>query len=83
MRAREVSSTPNRDFAAAIEAIYAAAAVPTLWVDALRAIADCFGDIGANLIYKRDDGSVGLIVTPNMQAAHDDYAAGWWKQDIR
>jgi DNA-binding CsgD family transcriptional regulator len=83
MPALEVSPPPNRDFAAAVEAIYAAAAVPTLWVNALRAIADCFGDIGANLIYKRDDGSVGLIVTPNMQAAHDDYAAGWWKQDIR
>ena len=70
-------------FVAAVEAIYAAAAAPHLWVEALQAIADSFGDVGANLIYRRDDGGVGTIVSPGLLAAHEDYDSGWWRQDIR
>lgn len=70
-------------YANAIEAIYAAAASTERWRDALEAIAAYFGDVGANLIYSRDDGSTATIVSAGLQAAHDDYQRGWWEQDIR
>jgi DNA-binding CsgD family transcriptional regulator/PAS domain-containing protein len=71
-------------FVAAVEAIYAAAAAPSAWPDALQAIADCLGDVGSLLIYQRDDGSFGTIVSPKLEAAQRDYAQReWWRQDIR
>jgi hypothetical protein len=42
-------------FSRVVEEIYAAAPDPSRWP---MTIADYFGDVGANLIYKRDDGSV-------------------------
>ncbi len=44
---------------------------------------DAFGDVGANLLYIRDDGSFGIIVTPSLRAVVDDYHREWWKHDIR
>lgn len=70
-------------FARAVEAIYAAAADAEQWPRALQVIADCFGDIGANLIYRRDDGSTATIASPGLHAAQEDYQRGWWQQDIR
>src|SRR5690349_16439506 len=70
-------------FSRVVEDIYSAAPDPSRWPATLQAIADYFGDVGANLIYKRDDGNVVTIVSPSLQAAHDDYDAGWWQQDIR
>src|SRR5262249_2560665 len=48
---------------AAVEAIYETAAAPARWPWALGRIADCFGDVGAVLLYKRDNGSFGTIVS--------------------
>ena len=79
----DMSAGTEALFARAVEAIYRAAVAPALWVDALQAIADCFGDVGANLIYRRDDGSAGTIVSPGLQTAHEEYDAGWWREDIR
>ena len=73
----------NDPFVKAVEAIYDAAAAPTHWPAALQAIADCSGDVGAVLIWQRDDGGFGTIVPPSLQAAQDDYQSGWWRQDIR
>jgi DNA-binding CsgD family transcriptional regulator len=70
-------------FSRAVEEIYAAAPEPSRWPIALQAIADCFGDIGSNLIFNRSDGATATIVSPGLQAASDDYATGWWQQDIR
>src|SRR3954469_17387345 len=70
-------------FTKAVEAIYDAAAEPDRWPATLQTIADCFGDVGANLIYMRDDGSTATIVSPSLQAAHEDYQNGWWQQDLR
>jgi DNA-binding CsgD family transcriptional regulator len=70
-------------FVAAVEAIYGAAAVPSRWPDALQAIADCFGDVGANLIYRRDDGRIATIVTPSLAIAQRDYEQNWWQHDPR
>jgi len=42
-----------------IEALYHCAAEPSRWPDALQTVADCFDDFGANLIWRRDDGSFG------------------------
>jgi DNA-binding CsgD family transcriptional regulator len=84
------SSPPNSEtriesasFVAAVEAIYSTAAQPDMWPNALQATADVFEDIGANLIWRRDDGSFGTIVSPALRMAQLDYEAGWWRQDIR
>ncbi|WP_407178011.1 helix-turn-helix transcriptional regulator [Bradyrhizobium sp. STM 3562] len=67
----------------AIEAIYDAAPDPSRWPEALGAIADCFGDVGALLGWLRDDGSVGTIVSANLVEAQRDYEEnGWTRRDI-
>ncbi|MGR9471034.1 hypothetical protein [Rhizobium leguminosarum] len=48
-------------FHSAIAAIYDAALSPSSWPSALDAIAQCFDDIGALLLYSRDDGNFGYI----------------------
>ena len=73
----------GESFVAAVEAIYAAAAAPALWPDALQAIADCFGDRGAILIYMREDGSSGLISSPAIAIAAEEYNREWWRHDFR
>lgn len=76
---------PDRDaFVVAVEAIYDAAAAPARWPQALQAIADSFGDVGAILIYQREDGGFGSICSPRLEAAQRDYDVGeWWRQDVR
>jgi DNA-binding CsgD family transcriptional regulator/PAS domain-containing protein len=71
-------------FLRAVEAIYDAAPDPTHWPQTLQAIADVFDDIGANLLWRRDDGSFGNIVSPNLRGALDAYEREeWWRHDIR
>jgi DNA-binding CsgD family transcriptional regulator/PAS domain-containing protein len=67
----------------AVEAIYAAAPDPALWPQALQGIAHCFDDFGANLIWQRDDGQFGVIVSPALEPAAKEYAREWWRHDIR
>ena len=71
-------------FVEAVEAIYDAAPAPERWPVALQAIADAFGDVGAHLIYQREDGAYGTICSPGLEAAQRDYDAGeWWRHDVR
>ncbi|WP_298922677.1 helix-turn-helix transcriptional regulator, partial [uncultured Bosea sp.] len=71
-------------FVAAVEAIYDAAPAPERWPAALQAIADSFGDVGAHMIYQRDDGTYGSICSPGLEAALRDYETGeWWRHDVR
>jgi DNA-binding CsgD family transcriptional regulator/PAS domain-containing protein len=73
----------NSQFVAAVEAIYESAAAPARWPTALDRIADCFGDVGAILLYKRDNGSFGTIVSPVLEEAQRAYEREWWKHDIK
>ena len=50
---------------------------------ALQAVADCFEDIGAVLIWRRENGGFGTIVSPGLSAAHADYEANWQHDMIR
>lgn len=68
---------------AAVRSIYDAATKPDLWPDALHAIAACSGDVGTVLIWRRDDGSLGTIVSPALEASHAEYVARWASNDIR
>jgi DNA-binding CsgD family transcriptional regulator len=71
-------------FAAAIEAIYCTAAEPSRWPEALQALAEVFGDLGAVLLHQRDDGSFGTIISTGLSpAAQAEYEREWWRQDIR
>ena len=70
-------------YVAAVEAIYDAAPNPTRWPRALQAIADCFEDVGANLIWRRDDGEFGVICSPNLEFAGLEYQQTWARHDIR
>jgi hypothetical protein len=74
----------DQAFIDAVEAVYDAAAAPDRWPSTLEAIAACFGDVGAVLIYQRDDGSFGTITAPALAAAQREYDNGeWWRHDIR
>ena len=55
-------------FVNAVAAIYDAAPDPSRWPQALQAIADCFGDVGAVIVYGRDDGSFGAFASPRESA---------------
>jgi DNA-binding CsgD family transcriptional regulator len=70
-------------YVAAIEAIYAAAATPSRWPEALQSIGHCFNDVGSLFVYQRDDGSFGTVVAPALEAAQRDYQQEWWRQDVR
>jgi hypothetical protein len=69
-------------FVRAVEAIYAAAPEPSLWPQALQAIAAAFGDVGALLVYGRDDGSFGAVESPSLvpltrlEQINDEWAGG-------
>lgn len=78
LRARQ-----DHGFAAAVEAIYDAATDPSLWPHALQKLADCFDDVGGVLIWRREDGSFGTVVSPRLEAAQRDYVREWWRHDIR
>nr|WP_191093021.1 helix-turn-helix transcriptional regulator [Bradyrhizobium campsiandrae] len=68
---------------AAIEAIYEAAPDPSQWPRALGAIADCFEDAGALLLWRRDDGSFGTLVSERLVEAQRDYEeGGWTRRDL-
>lgn len=67
----------------AIKAIYACAARPADWPETLRTIAQCFDDVGALLLYRRDDGSFRTIVSPNLEPFAEAYHSKWWRHDIR
>ena len=72
----------NGLFVAAVEAIYGAAAQPSKWPGALQAIASVFGDVGANLMWVRDDGGYGVIVSQSLLPAAKAYEK-WQHADIR
>ncbi len=72
----------NDLFVAAVEAIYNSAAQPSGWARALETIADAFGDVGANLIWRRDDGSFGVIVSPSLLPLVEEWNK-WQHADIR
>lgn len=67
----------------AIRAIYDAATAPERWPATLQKIADCTGDVGAVLLWRRDDGSFGTIVSPSLEASQAEYEALWATRDIR
>lgn len=75
---------PEDKFEAAIDAIYGAAAAPSHWPLALQSIADCLDDVGALMLYQRDNGSLGTIASPSLKVAQKAYEeGGWWRHDIR
>jgi DNA-binding CsgD family transcriptional regulator/PAS domain-containing protein len=75
---------PDDLFSSAIEAIYNASVDPQSWPSALQAIADFFGDVGAILLWRRDDGSFGSVASPGVLEAQKDWEQGGWNiHDLR
>ena len=70
-------------FTKAVEAIYDAAPDPSRWPIALQAIADCFGDVGAFLVYQRDDGGFGAVGSASLARLQEDYVREFGTQDLR
>jgi hypothetical protein len=57
---------------------------PALWPSALRAIADCTGDVGAIFVFPMADGAFGTLVTPGLEAAQRDFQSSEWRsRDLR
>ena len=78
-----IIGTADARFASAIEAIYDAAPDPDLWPKALQSIADCFDDVGALMMWRRDDGGFGTVVSPSLVAAQEDYEQNeWYLRDL-
>jgi DNA-binding CsgD family transcriptional regulator/PAS domain-containing protein len=65
-----------------LEAIYAAAAAPARWPEALQRIADCFGDVGTAFVYARDDGGFGSVTSPSLISASEAYNRTWSRYDL-
>ena len=79
-----IPSSADERLLRAVEAIYDAAPDPSRWPQALGAIADYFGDVGAILIWHRSDGSFGTIVSEPLAEAQRDYERnGWAARDIK
>ncbi len=68
---------------AAIEAIYAASLDYHQWPEVLGCVADVFGDVGAVMLWRRDNETFGSVASPSLAAAQQDYIDGWGKQDIK
>lgn len=73
----------DKRFSHAVEAIYSAAADPSLWPVALQSIAGVFGDVGAVLIWRREGEGFGTIVSPSLQHGQEAFEKHWWRLDIR
>jgi DNA-binding CsgD family transcriptional regulator/PAS domain-containing protein len=71
-------------FVNAVEAIYDAAPDPSRWPVALQAMAACINGMEANLFWRRDDGSFGLLGSTAMDPRSvAEYHERWWREDIR
>lgn len=71
-------------FVTAVEAIYDAAPDPSLWPHALQAIADVTDDVGAVMLWQREDGGFGSIASASLEAGHLEYQEqGWHLRDTR
>jgi DNA-binding CsgD family transcriptional regulator len=78
------TSPADERFIAAVEAIYDAAPDPSRWPQALQAMADVFDDVGAILVFGRDDGSFGHIGSQSMGALLRDFSnSSLASQDLR
>lgn len=78
-----MDSHVHEKFDRVVAGIYETSADPLLWPEALGGIAGLFDDVGALLVYSREDGTVGTIVSAGLEAAQRDYERHWWSQDIR
>lgn len=73
----------DQSFVRALEAIYDAAPEPLRWPIALQAVADVFEDVGAVMLWQRDDGGFGVIASPSLAMAQRDYQEnGWFQRDL-
>jgi len=71
-------------FEAAIESIYESALDVSRLPYALQDIANSFGDLGASVVWARDDGAIGSITAPSQQSEQVLYEEGGWNQrDLR
>lgn len=73
----------NSALDAAIGSIYEAAVSPSSWPRALEQASACTGDVGAVLIWTREDGSFGTITSPSLKDAQREYEDRWWREDVR
>lgn len=73
----------NGIYLTAIEAIYAAAPEPSLWPHTLQTIADLFGDVGAVMVWQRDDGGFGTFSSPSIQEMVAEFNRTFNGRDLR
>lgn len=74
----------NKLFVTAVESVYEAALDSSLWPRALQQIANCLGDVGAILLWRRDDLAFGSIASSDVVAAQRDWEQeGWNICDLR
>ena len=67
----------------AIETIYSTVSEPSLWPAALQAIADVTEDVGAVLVFARDDGRFGVIESPRLSPMIQEFRTTFQGEDLR
>ena len=82
-RMSEMPLQSSQLFITAVEAIYDAATAPSLWPQALQSIADVTRDVGAVMMYGRDDGLFGFIHSPSLDSMVVDYNKTFKGMDFR
>ena len=68
---------------AAIHAVYGAALDPASWPLALDRMAEAIDCEAALILFSRDDGRTGTIVSPGLVEASKAYQEIWWQHDLR
>lgn len=68
---------------AIVETIYSTASEPSLWPETLQAVAHHFDARGGTLLFRRDSGDIGLIVSPALVDMVEEYNAHWQGLDVR
>ncbi len=68
----------------AIGEIYRAGEFSDCWPEALSAIASCFEDRGAILVYQHKSSNIKTLVSKSLESVQKHYIeAGWWKKELR
>jgi DNA-binding CsgD family transcriptional regulator/PAS domain-containing protein len=70
-------------FTKAVEAIYAAAPEPARWPSALQAIANAFDDVGALMVWEREDRTFGAVESASLTPLIQEYVRDFNGHDLR
>lgn len=66
-----------------VDNIYSTASEPSLWPDTIQSIARFFDARGGTLLFRREAGEIGVIVSPALSGMVEEYTERWRALDVR